>query len=369
MSRKWILAVVLVLVLPVLACSFSLDLGGETPEPTKPPPPTELPTQAPPPPPPTEVPTEAPPPPTPTLPVPAGPSFTNIFFAAGKTDAGDPINVATEFPPGPTIVYAFATWEGMTDGVKAESVWYHEGDEAVRTPFDWSMGSGGATWVAYIERDEGLWSGHYDWELWADDNLLATGSFAVRGEAPVLFQDDFSDPGSGWRTGSFDDGEIRYEGGELHILNYTASEYVTWSTPEQQFTDTVMEVESRLVDGSDDNWHHHMCRRIDTGNYYLIGFSADGYYTASAYLGGERIELVPATRSDAINQGVGATNLARMECVGSRLRLWVNGELLVDTTDSNLTEGEMGLAVASMDGEYSEVAFDNLIVYPPPPRP
>lgn len=362
MRRKWILAVVLVLVLPALACSFSLNLGGETPEPTTPPPPTEIPTQAPPPPPSTEVATEAPPPPTPTLPAPAGPSFTNIFFAAGKTDAGDPINVATEFPPGPTIVYAFATWEGMTDGVQAESVWYHEGDEAVRTPFDWSMGSGGARWVAYVERDEGLWSGHYDWELWADDNLLATGSFAVRGEAPVLFQDDFSDPGSGWEVGDYPGGSVGYRDGS-YVVTSTGGKMM-WGLAYQSFRDVVIEVDATqaYAGPENDNAYGVMCRVQPNDDGYLLRVSGDGYYSIAIENNEEIEALVDWTRSDVIRQG-DATNHLRAVCDGSDLVLFVNGELLGEASDSTFSEGDIALTASSYEeGESTEVHFDNLVV-------
>jgi hypothetical protein len=74
---------------------------------------------------------------------------------------------------------------------------------------------------------------------------------------------------------------------------------------------------------------------------------------------------LPTARSKAIQQGVGATHLARVECVGEHLLFWVDGELLVEVRDGNLSEGDIGLGVASLDGEYWEVAFDNVVVTAP----
>jgi hypothetical protein len=65
---------------------------------------------------------------------------------------------------------------------------------------------------------------------------------------------------------------------------------------------------------------------------------------------------------------VGAVNVVRVECVGDQLRFWVNGELLVDIVDDSLTDGDIGLGVASLGGEYSEVAFDNLVILAPESR-
>jgi hypothetical protein len=52
-----------------------------------------------------------------------GLSFSDLFFSAGVTDANEPVDVATEFPGGITIVYAFASYEGVSDGAQCESVW------------------------------------------------------------------------------------------------------------------------------------------------------------------------------------------------------------------------------------------------------
>jgi len=181
----------------------------------------------------------------------------------------------------------------------------------------------------------------------------------------VLFRDDFSDPSSGWWTGSDEEGEIRYEDGELRIRDYTVPDLATVSLPGLQFTDLVMEVESSLVDGSGDNWLGHYCRYADTNNYYVMAYSADGYYTGFALVNGERSQFAEPTRSDSIRQGTGATNLARLECVGSSLRFWVNGELLIDVVDIGLAEGDIALDAESQDGEYTEVGFDNLVVTAP----
>ncbi len=107
------------------------------------------------------------------------PSFSNLFFAAGVTDDNKPIGVATEFPGGTTIVYAFVTYEGMSDGAQCESIWYLDGERALEKSFDWSLGESGATWVTNVYNDNGLSAGRYDWELYVEGELVVTGGFVV----------------------------------------------------------------------------------------------------------------------------------------------------------------------------------------------
>ena len=80
---------------------------------------------------------------------------------------------------------------------------------------------------------------------------------------------------------------------------------------------------------------------------------------------GEPTQFADPTRSDAIRQGSGVSNLARLECIGGSLRFWVNGELLIDVVDTGLAQGDIALDAESQDGEYIDVAFDNLIVRAP----
>jgi len=75
--------------------------------------------------------------------------------------------------------------------------------------------------------------------------------------------------------------------------------------------------------------------------------------------------LVEATQSIHVNQGQDVTNLMRVECVGSTLRLSVNGHLLAEATDNKLTEGDIGLGSILWGGTFAEVAFDNIVVTAP----
>ena len=179
----------------------------------------------------------------------------------------------------------------------------------------------------------------------------------------ILYADDFSNPASGWDVGEWDEGKAWYGDRGLHILNYTDSEYYSWSGANQPFGDAVIEVDSQLVGGSDDNWQGIYCRRADENNYYYAAYSADGYFDAHARVDGENVVAYDPERSDVIRQGAGEVNRMRLACVGDTVRFWVNDELLIEFTDDQLAEGDIALGVSALAGEYSEAAFDNLIVY------
>jgi len=181
----------------------------------------------------------------------------------------------------------------------------------------------------------------------------------------ILFYDDFTSPDPGWWTGSNEKGEAWFEDGELRILNWTESVFAMHTEPGMWFEDVEITVESRLVDGSDDNWHDVSCRRQSSDAYYLVGYSADGYVKMEANYAGEVTYYLDVEESTAVNQGWGVVNTMQLICNGSTITFRLNGQLIGEFTDGVLTDGDISFAVSSMDGTYSDVAFDNLEVVVP----
>lgn len=366
--KKWMLFVVLLLVLPTLACSFSLNMGGETPEPTTAPLPTEeavgpsptpLPTQ--------ELPTPVPP--TPTPPLISGPRFYDVGFTSEVTDDGAPVSVAERFPPGTTRVYAFASYDGMTDGLECEAVWYQDGQESFRNPFTWSLGeSHGPLWIANLSNENGLIPAEYDWELYVDGDLMVTASFVVDEElpSPILFQDDFSDSGSGWEVGDYGTGSLAYRDG-AYAVSSLADEQVMWGLANQSFSDHIIDVDATQVSGpsNDNNAYGVMCRVQPNGiDGYMLRISGDGLCSIHKVMDGNAEALVDWTTSEAIRQG-NATNHLRVVCDGADLALFVNGELVADATDTSFVEGDIALTATTYEDESTEVLFDNVLVTRP----
>jgi len=195
---------------------------------------------------------------------------------------------------------------------------------------------------------------------------VPTPSEAPEISGAVLYSDDFSDDTSGWETFDDEDGWCCYQDGWLHMKAYTSGGIEIDSYANQYFTDFVLEVETKFVDGTDDNWHSVCCRVDEQESYYEFSISADGYYRLAVWIMDEDID--PSNRptfSSHIRQGRDAINLLRAECVGNNLRLLVNGHLLTEMTDNRLTGGDITLGVTSWAGTHSEIAFDNLVITEP----
>jgi parallel beta-helix repeat protein len=184
-------------------------------------------------------------------------------------------------------------------------------------------------------------------------------------ELALRLFDDFTAPHPGWWTGTDENGRVWMEQGELRLRNETTAVFATHTEPGLWLADVIVEVESRLVGGTDNNWIDLMCRRQSEDEHYIAGYSSDGFVRAQAQVAGETIYYVDVTQSDAILTGTGSTNRLQLDCIGCQIRLWVNGTLVAEFTDTVLRDGDVGVAVSALDGEYSEVAFDNFRVNQP----
>lgn len=184
------------------------------------------------------------------------------------------------------------------------------------------------------------------------------------GDSTALFADDFSSTNSGWDRSSGDTGTTDYLEDEYQIL-VNETDYYLWANPNKTFTDTRIEVDLRAVEDKGGDMGV-ICRYSDEQNFYFVRITSDGYYGISKMVNGQESllgndQLIP---SDKIRTGT-ATNHLRVDCVGDRLSLYVNGEIVADVTDTDLTSGDVGLIAGTFEQPGNDVRFDNFQVFRP----
>lgn len=185
----------------------------------------------------------------------------------------------------------------------------------------------------------------------------------------VLFQDDFSDPNSGWDRNSWDNGTTDYANGVYQIV-VKAEQFDVWANPYRYFDgDVSVEVDATKVGGELDDNFGVQCRYTGAASapsYYFFYISSDGYAVIGKMVEGSATflssdQLQP---TDAIIQGY-STNHLQADCIGTTLHFYVNGQLVAMATDSDLRGGDVGLLGGTYDIPSSTIEFDNFIVYQP----
>ncbi len=181
----------------------------------------------------------------------------------------------------------------------------------------------------------------------------------------VLFQDDFSDPSSGWQAGDWDGGSGGYKDG-IYFVRGEDKDYYYYGRVDHSFADIIVEVDAIqvLAPADNDNAYGVGCRIQTNGNGYFFRISGDGYYAIFKEVGEEHEWLVDWAQSTAIHQG-NAANHIRAICDGGYLALFVNGELLAEAEDATYTEGDIALMATTFGDEPTEIHFDNLVVRRP----
>jgi len=183
----------------------------------------------------------------------------------------------------------------------------------------------------------------------------------------VLFQDDFSDPSSGWDRVSDEDGVTDYDEGSYRILVNTTNTDL-WSNPDLDFdfTDTSIFVDATVSGGDEDNDFGLICRYQDDQNFYFFVISSDGYYGIGKVSDNvqQLVGMESMPPSEVIRQGK-LTNQLQADCIGNTLRLYVNDTLLAETQDTDFTSGNVGLMAGSFANPGTDVHFDNFVVREP----
>jgi len=188
----------------------------------------------------------------------------------------------------------------------------------------------------------------------------------------VLFQDDFSNPSSGWDQFSDVDGLTNYENG-VYRIRIDKPDFTFWANPGLGGilpSDVRIEVDATKAGGPDFNDFGIICRYSGLGgqaSFYEFIISSDGFAgivlvteNSQQVISGDG-ELQPF---DAIRQG-SATNHIQAECSGSQLTLYVNGVVLTSVSDTTLANGDVGLLASTYDEAGVDILFDNFFVTVP----
>ncbi len=175
----------------------------------------------------------------------------------------------------------------------------------------------------------------------------------------ALWVDDFSDS-STWETGGDSDYEISYQDDEYRVVVHSVDTFV-WGNPKRSYdlSDLLIEVDARRVAGPANNQIGLIVRRQDDENFYLFAISSDGTYGVDKFQNGDWSSLAEWKFSKSVKRGTEWNHL-RVECVGARMRFYVNGDLLAEVEDKAFASGNIGLGAGTVDEGGVEARFDNL---------
>jgi uncharacterized RDD family membrane protein YckC len=197
----------------------------------------------------------------------------------------------------------------------------------------------------------------------------AQETLAVR-EGEILFQDDFSDPASGWDTTVLAGGELGYVEGAYRIFAKQAGRQAWSDIGGPRVEGLRLEFEATQIAGMTGDLVGVRCYTdVDSNVGYIVGVApADRGYYVGAFRGDDfRLLESSGEAVDAVRP-VGEENRLQVDCVASRdgptvLTLGVKGQAFVRTEDERGRRGfdAFGLFVDTTEGG-AEARFDDLVV-------
>jgi hypothetical protein len=174
--------------------------------------------------------------------------------------------------------------------------------------------------------------------------------------APPVLQDNFEDgDAAGWLIphGSM---AIAQRGPSQVLRQSDASGNATAVLAASDTGNQSVQADLRtLAFGEGQRWVGLATRYANADNYYAVVLDADGIV---------QLRRVQAARTIPIDSrplavSAGRRYQVRLESIGSRHRVYVNGEKLIDVRDAHLARGRVALLTRGASGE-----FDNVVVTP-----
>lgn len=177
----------------------------------------------------------------------------------------------------------------------------------------------------------------------------------------------------GWAVDSDTDVEGSVTNGRYELLVKQPSGQF-YTTAGESFADGIYQVEATQVEGNLDAGYGMVFRlnsNDGSDSFYLFEISSDGY----AWIGrcdngcntdADQVALVNEWwfETPLIKQGLGETNVLRVNAESGNMIFSINGTQVGRVTDDALRRGDIGLLVETLGFPNVKVAFDNFSVQP-----
>ncbi len=186
--------------------------------------------------------------------------------------------------------------------------------------------------------------------------------------AGVLYQDNFTDPATGWPKLSFDNYFIGYhEPNHYHVEVHAPNDKAIVTIPKLKFDDATLQVKA-LVEPNNTaqtgNFRYGVVFRRSGSNYYAFTISPrDKTWFLLKSSPSALTELQKGT-SDVI-QGIKADDVLRVDARGATFALKINDQVVGEISDTSYITGEVGFMVETFDSARVHIHFGNITVAQP----
>ena len=185
----------------------------------------------------------------------------------------------------------------------------------------------------------------------------------------VLYQDVFTNPGTGWAAAEFDNYFIGYHEPEYYHVeikspNLKAPVVGIPDAETNNFPDATVELQAYTVAGrtaTDGDYRYGLVFRRSGDNYYAFTISptTKKWEVFKSSPSG----IIPLTEGvEESIQGMDVNDLLRVDAQGSNFLFSINDRLVGQVTDADYPEGSVGLFAENITNTNTHVHFDTLTI-------
>jgi hypothetical protein len=185
-------------------------------------------------------------------------------------------------------------------------------------------------------------------------------------DSNILYQDDFTNPATGWSEDKFDNYFIGYHEPEYYHIEITSpnSKTTVFAPQKQSFDNTTVELKvltNSTKTAATGDFRYGLAFRRSGDQYYAFTISPRTKKWFVLKNSPSVLTVLTEGTDDNINE-LDTDDTLRVDAQGSNFIFHINDEVVGQVTDSDYASGEVGFYVETFDTTNAHIHFDNLII-------
>ena len=185
--------------------------------------------------------------------------------------------------------------------------------------------------------------------------------------ARILYEDNFSNPFSGWARGKIDNFIVRYAG-----LNYyrvqaqdSGNQFIPSAPNEPEYGDVNVDIRVIAEAESGGDFRYGLVLRQSGDQYYAFVISPSTKEWHFLKSSSDGLEVLKEGTDERM-RGLDAREALRVEAIGSIFFFYINGRFIDWISDSDYASGAVGLYVETIHSSDVVIRFDSIILWDMP---
>jgi len=185
-------------------------------------------------------------------------------------------------------------------------------------------------------------------------------------DSNILFQDDFTNPATGWSEDKFDNYFIGYHEPEYYHIEITSpnSKTTVFEPQKQSFDNATVELKvltNSTKTAAAGDFRYGLAFRRSGDQYYAFTISPRTKQWFVLKNSPSALTVLAEGTDDNINE-LDTDDTLRVDAQGSDFVFHLNDEVVGQVTDADYATGEVGFYVETFDATNAHIHFDNLVI-------